>query len=81
LVILSFFLFYLFVVPLIHSPGSLYWKIKYPPPPPGKISAAVIWGKNIKGEEKKEGNVKGKGSKGKEKKGGKNEKRGSERVK
>ncbi len=46
------------------------------PPPRGKISADVIWGKKYKGEEKKGDNVKEKGRKGKE-----IEKRGSKKVK
>jgi hypothetical protein len=42
----------------VHTRG-LYWKI----PPPGgreKISADVIWGKNMKRRREKEGKVKGK---------------------
>ncbi len=50
---------------------------KIPLPPGGeKISADVIWEKNIKDEEKKGENVKENGRKGKE-----NEKRASKRVK
>ncbi len=66
--------------------GHIHWKIPPPPPGGGKISADVMWGKNIrrchlgekisKGEEKKGANVKEKGRKGKE-----NGERGSKRAK
>jgi hypothetical protein len=49
----------------------------------GKISADVIWGKNMKRRREKGENIKEKGRKEKEKggKGKENEKKGSKRVK
>jgi hypothetical protein len=64
-----------------HNNRGLYIG-KYSPPPPGrgKISANVIWGKNIKSGREKEGKCKGKGSKGKKKEeGGKNKIKGEEK--
>jgi hypothetical protein len=64
------------------SQGSIFWKI--PPPPRGKISADVIWGKKYEKAKRKKGeNVQENERKRKEKerKGKENEKRGSKRVK
>jgi hypothetical protein len=37
--------------------GSIYWKILPPPWGEGKISADVIWGKNMKRGKEKEGKM------------------------
>jgi hypothetical protein len=70
---------------MIKSQVSINWKITTTTSPPGgggQILADVIWGKNMKGEEKKVDKFKEKGRKWKEKGKGKNkEKMESKRVK
>jgi hypothetical protein len=64
----------------MYSQGPIYWKI---PRGEGKISANVIWGKNMKRQREKGGKCKTKRKKREKKgrKGNENEKRGSKRVK